>query len=324
VPEVSVVVELRVEVDEEGLDPVALEHAVAAEGRRAARELYREALTVLDRAATSASDGARQRLEPRWVATVFGRLRIRRYRVKAAGGSSHPLDRLLGLSQAEPTPALRELICDLATRVPYRQVAAVASRLVGEPVSAQGCWRVVQEEGARIRAEEGELVEAVFELGEAPPADGPAPELVVVEAGGTFLRAQREEGDRFEGEDRLPARRARRVRAELPRPVPRCHPPDPTTTTWPSGSGRSPGPIGPGSMSSSASPSPTRRPARAGSGAPGSSAPSRPTRSPSTWSGWPPTSTGWTACPAACAGAGCGSWARPWSRSTRTSWWPGG
>jgi hypothetical protein len=86
VPEVSVVVELRVEVDEEGLDPVALEHAVAAEGRRAARELCREALTVLDRAATSASDGARQRLEPRWVATVFGRLRIRRYPVKAPPG----------------------------------------------------------------------------------------------------------------------------------------------------------------------------------------------------------------------------------------------
>jgi hypothetical protein len=42
--------------------------------------------------------------------------------------------------------------------VPYRQVAAVASRLVGEPPSGQGCWRVVQEEGARIRTEEGELV----------------------------------------------------------------------------------------------------------------------------------------------------------------------
>jgi hypothetical protein len=198
VPEVSVVVELRVEVDEEGLDPVALEHAVAAEGRRAARELYREALTVLDRAATSASDGARQRLEPRWVATTSGRIRIHRYRVKGPEGSFHPLDRALGLSQAEPTPALRELICDLATRVPYRQVAAVASRLVGEPLSTPTCWRVLQAEGARVRTEEGELVAAVFELGQAPPDVGLAPELVVVEADGTFLRAQREEADRFE------------------------------------------------------------------------------------------------------------------------------
>jgi hypothetical protein len=379
VPEVSVVVELRVEIDGGRPDPVALERAVAAEGRRAARELYREVLTVLDRAATEASGGARQRLEERWMATVFGRVRIRRYRVKGPGRSFHPLDRVLGLSQAEPTPALREAICDLATRVPYRQVGEVCSRLVGEPISAQTCWRVVQEEGARIRTEEGELAGAVFELGEAPPEVGLAPELVVVEEGGTYLRAQREEGDRFEvrtgvfytGEERAGGRRHRRLRllekgcyattasadafgkglaargfswVGLHRArfilclhdglegygqgfrglVPRCHPRDPTTSTWPSGSGRSPGPIGPGSRSSSASPPPTRRPARSGSGAPGSSAPSTRRRSPPTSRGWPGTSTGWTGSPAASAGAGCGWWARPWSRSTRTSSWPGG
>jgi hypothetical protein len=38
----------------------------------------------------------------------------------------------------------------------------------------------------------------VFELGEAPPTAGEAPELVVVEADGTFLRAQGEDADRFE------------------------------------------------------------------------------------------------------------------------------
>ncbi len=218
-PEVSVVVELRVMVEED-LDPVALEQAISAEGRRAARELYREVLTRLDRRAAAASGGARQRLECRWVATVFGRVRIWRYRVKGPGGSFHPLDRALGLSRAEPTPALREALCDLATRVPYRQVGEVASRLIGEPLSTQSCWRVVQEEGARIRTEEGELVEAVFELGEAPPDAGIAPELVVVEADGTYLRAQREEGDRFEvktgvfytGKGRAGGRRHRRFR----------------------------------------------------------------------------------------------------------------
>jgi hypothetical protein len=77
-------------------------------------------------------------------------------------------------------------------------VAEVTSRLTGEPFSSLSAWRVVQAEGARIRAEEGRLVEAIFAWGEAPPQDGGAPEVVVVEADGTYLAAQREEGDRFE------------------------------------------------------------------------------------------------------------------------------
>lgn len=218
-PEVSVVVELRVAVDEE-VDSVALEQQVAAEGRRGARELYREALRVLDGLATDASSAARQRIEERWVATTFGRIRIWRYRVKGEDGSFHPLDRALGLSQAEASPALREAVCDLATRLPYRQVAEVTSRLTGEPFSALGAWRIVQCEGARIRTEEGELVASVFELGESPPDEGLAPELVVVEADGTYLAAQREEGDRFEvktgvfytGKHRAGGRRHRRWR----------------------------------------------------------------------------------------------------------------
>ena len=58
----------------------------------------------------------------------------------------------------------------------------------------------------------------MFELGEAPEDTGLSPELVVVEADGTFLAAQKEEGDRFEvktgvfytGKDRAGGRRHRR------------------------------------------------------------------------------------------------------------------
>lgn len=218
-PEVSVVVELRVSVEDE-VDSVALERAVAAEGRRAARELHGEVFKVLDHRATHATEGARQRLEPRWVATLSGRVRIWRYRVRGPEGSFHPLDRAYGLAQAEASPALREAVCDLALRVPYRQVAEVTSRLVGEAVSTGTCWRILQAEGARVRTEEGELVASVFELGEAPPEDGPGPELVVVEADGTYLPAQREDTDRFEvksgvfytGKERAGGRRHRRWR----------------------------------------------------------------------------------------------------------------
>jgi hypothetical protein len=198
VPEVSVRVELRVNVDLETLDPVHLEEQVAKEGRRAALELTHEAFRALDGQAVEASGGARQRLEPRWVATTSGRLRVWRYRVRTDQGSSHPLDEVLGLSSAEPSPALRELLCFLAVRLPYRQAAEVAARTTGEYASPQGAWRTVQAEGGRIRSEEADLVRSVFDDGEAPPFDGPAPELVVVEADGTYLAAQGEVGDRFE------------------------------------------------------------------------------------------------------------------------------
>ncbi|CAN5763340.1 hypothetical protein BH20ACT23_BH20ACT23_31110 [soil metagenome] len=46
-PTVSVEVRLQVEVNERP-DPLLLERAVAAEGRRAARELFREVVEVID------------------------------------------------------------------------------------------------------------------------------------------------------------------------------------------------------------------------------------------------------------------------------------
>jgi hypothetical protein len=101
---------------------------------------------------------------------------------------------------------------------PYRQVAEVTACLTGEPIGHQSAWRILQAEGARIRTEEGELVHSVFDDGEAPPDIGNSPELVVVEADGTFVAAQGEQGDRFEiktgvfytGKDPAGGRRHRR------------------------------------------------------------------------------------------------------------------
>lgn len=61
--------------------------AVAAEGRRVARELFREVVAVIDDLAVRGSGGVRQRFEPRWVATTFGRVRVWGYRVKRDGVS---------------------------------------------------------------------------------------------------------------------------------------------------------------------------------------------------------------------------------------------
>lgn len=192
-PEVRITVEMRVWIEDE-VDPLALEEAVAEEGRRASRELFAAAVALVDERTRGCG---RQRPEPRWVATTFGRVRLTRYRVKGAGGSTHPTDVAFGLAQSEASPALRELICDLALRLPYRQAAEVVARVTGAPLAHQSAWRVLQAEGARVRSEEGVLVDSVFALGEAPPA-GEAPDVVVVEADGTFLRAQREGQPKFE------------------------------------------------------------------------------------------------------------------------------
>lgn len=148
----SVAVVLRVDVDE-GVDSVALEEAIAAEGRRAARELYREALRVLDEQAVQSAGMTRHRLESRWVATLVGRIRIRRYRVRDKAGSLHPLDRALGLGGSQVSPALRDVVFDLALRLPYRQAAEVASRMIGEVIPHQSVWRVLQEEAREMNGD---------------------------------------------------------------------------------------------------------------------------------------------------------------------------
>ncbi len=139
--EVVLAVELRVRMDPRQ-DPVAIEHAVAEEGRRAARELYQEVARALEEAELVALGGARQRLESRWVATLMGRIRLSRYRVRVRGRSYHPLDRILGLQRAEASPALRTTVHQLVARLPLSQAADIVGRITGEPMSPQTAWRL--------------------------------------------------------------------------------------------------------------------------------------------------------------------------------------
>jgi hypothetical protein len=126
-------------------DLVALEQAIAAEGRRAARDLFLELASVLDAESVQASAGVRQRLEVRWVATLMGRIRLRRYRVKAEGKSFHPLEQRLQLGQAEASPAVLASARDLATLgLTYRQIAAVLTQFTGAPITRQTAWRMLR------------------------------------------------------------------------------------------------------------------------------------------------------------------------------------
>lgn len=150
--EISVQVELKVKV-RRGQDPVALERAIAAEGRRAARELYLHVVESQDEQAVAASGGVRQRREPRWVATLFGRVRIRRYRIRDEASSFHPLDRALTLGRGEASQALRVLIVELAERLSHRDVARTLSEITGESITYQHINRLLRQQGDPHKAQ---------------------------------------------------------------------------------------------------------------------------------------------------------------------------
>lgn len=147
-PRVRVKVQLEADTAQ---DPVALEEAIAAEGRRAARELYARVVEEADRRLVGASGGTRKRWEPRWVTTLFGRLRIHRYRVKLGEETFHPLDQTMGLERGEASPALRRLVLRLAGRLSIREVAQVISDAIGEPFSYQSVSRIVRSERSTRR-----------------------------------------------------------------------------------------------------------------------------------------------------------------------------
>jgi hypothetical protein len=139
-----VIVELAVEAE---ADPVALELAIANEGRRAARELYRAALADADRRAVDASGGARQRIEERWIATLMGRVRVGRYRVRSGDETHHPLDDGMRLRTGEASPAMRSLVRRLSKRFSSRQITEVLGEITGVTVSRHVVLRILDEDG---------------------------------------------------------------------------------------------------------------------------------------------------------------------------------
>ena len=128
-----------------GEDPATLEWEVATEARRVARDLYLCAVAALEEEAISQSGGARQRREPRWVATVFGRVRLHRYRVRRGDATFHPADEILGLRRGEASMAIRQIALELTRKLSYRDTAYVLSVLTGERFTYQHVARLLGE-----------------------------------------------------------------------------------------------------------------------------------------------------------------------------------
>jgi hypothetical protein len=149
--EVSLTTTLRVSVRMDQ-SAVALERAIAEEGRRAGRELYLEVARTLDACSVRSSGGVRQRVDVRWIATLIGRFRLPRYRVKADRKTFHPVDRRLRLGRSEASPGVLASVRELAAHgLTYQQLAVVLTHLTGTPFSRQTVWRMLRRAEGDVR-----------------------------------------------------------------------------------------------------------------------------------------------------------------------------
>ena len=132
--------------------------------------------------------------------TRFGWIRLSRIQVRDDQGRFFcPLDQVLLLQPRQhASPWVLQQSIRLATRLPYRQAATLLSDVLEEEIDHRSLYRWVQKAGARLVAEEDALQQAVFEHGEVPPRGSEECELILAEVDGTFLRSQREEGQKFE------------------------------------------------------------------------------------------------------------------------------
>ena len=142
----------------------------------------------------------RSKLRGLHMLTRFGWIRLNRWQMRDDRGRFfYPLDQVLGLQPRQhASPWITDQAVALATRLPYRQATYLLRSFVEEPIDHRSLYRWVQKAGAQIVNEEDELQTAVFDHGVVPPRDEEKREIILAEVDGTFLRAQREEGDRFE------------------------------------------------------------------------------------------------------------------------------
>ncbi|MGA9533435.1 MAG: UPF0236 family protein, partial [Anaerolineales bacterium] len=136
----------------------------------------------------------------RHLLTRFGWIRLQRWQTSDPdNGYSCPLDRVLGLKRRDrASPWVIQQAVALATRLPYRQATYLLGTFIDEQIDHRTLYRWVQQAGAAIVLEEDEQQQAVFRDGVVPERDPTQREIVLAEVDGTFLKSQREDGDKFE------------------------------------------------------------------------------------------------------------------------------
>jgi hypothetical protein len=189
-------------INPNGMNLQDLEHEIGGALKQAGQQLLLQACQSLEDQLLEQEKGRYRRDKRRklHLLTRFGWIRLERWQMrKREGGYCRPLDELLGLKARQTaSPWIIAQSIALATRLPYRQATFLLQGLVEAPIDHRSLYRWVQREGAAIVQEEDNLQKAVFQHGEVPTRNPKERELILAEVDGTFLRAQREESDRFE------------------------------------------------------------------------------------------------------------------------------
>jgi len=193
---------VTVSINPNGMTLEEMEREIGQVLQQAGQQLVLQACQAMEAQMMEREKG-KYRLDkrrPLHLLTRFGWIRLHRWQAwKKDGGYCRPLDELLALEPRQhASPWIIGQAVALATRLPYRQATHLLSNFVEVPIDHRSLYRWVQREGAGIVAEEDDLQEAVFQHGEVPARDPTRREIILAEVDGTFLRAQREEGDKFE------------------------------------------------------------------------------------------------------------------------------
>lgn len=135
----------------------------------------------------------------RRLVTLFGLeivVKRRGYRRRSGGKTEEtifPLDQALGLRPEERfCPLVQHLAITLATKISFREVAALLCEAFAVPVSHQEVHRWVTEAGEAREQEERQKVAAAFEQGEEIACSDRVVPVVVAEADGVCVSLQRE------------------------------------------------------------------------------------------------------------------------------------
>jgi hypothetical protein len=189
-------------INPKGMNLESIEDAIGHALQQAGQDLLKQTFHAMETMFMQSREKGLQKCKKRQLdmLTRFGWIRLKRWQMRDIHGKySYPLDAILEMAPRQhASPWITNQAVALATRIPYRQATYLLRTFVDAPIDHRSLYRWVQKTGARIVEEEDEMQAAVFTHGEVPPRDHQEREIVLAEVDGTFLKAQREEGDRFE------------------------------------------------------------------------------------------------------------------------------